>query len=66
MSAENCDTFELDVDRVEGYLTQTPAFIERGRAWTANLVTVLLVSGLLGSLPLYLIAVMLNQNLRRC
>jgi hypothetical protein len=62
MPGDNGESFELDVDKVEGYLTQTPAFIERGRARTANLVALLMVIGLLVSLPLYLLAVFLKPD----
>ena len=56
------ERFELDVDPVESFLRQTPAVIERGRAWTANLVAILLVLSLLLSLPLYMIALLLRPD----
>jgi hypothetical protein len=62
MPGENGESFELDLDLVEGFLSRTPAVIERGRARTANLVAILLVSGLLTSLPLYMIAVLCNPQ----
>jgi len=62
MPPESTESFKLDVDRVEDYLRQTPALIERRRAWTANLVAILLVVGLLISLPLYMIALMVKPD----
>src|SRR5437762_376719 len=54
--------FKLDLDPVEGFLSQTPAVIERGRARTANLVAILLVIGLLISLPLYMVALLCKPD----
>ncbi|MCI0743220.1 MAG: hypothetical protein L0Y72_29690 [Gemmataceae bacterium] len=62
MPGENGESFELDLDRVESYLSQTPAVIERGRARTANLVALLLITGLLISLPLYMAAILVNPD----
>jgi hypothetical protein len=56
------ESFELDVERVQSFLRQTPAVIERDRARTANLVALLLVSGVLISLPVYMIALLVRPD----
>jgi hypothetical protein len=62
MAGESNETFKLDVDHVESYFRQTSAVIDRGRAWTANLVAILLVAGLLLSLPLYILALLVKPE----
>jgi hypothetical protein len=62
MPLENAESFKLDLDRVDAYLNQTPALIERAKARTANLVSVLLVCGLVGSLPLYITALLAKPD----
>ena len=51
------EEFKLDVDPVEAYLQQTPALIDREKARTANLVAIILVSGVVAALPLHLLAI---------
>lgn len=56
---DNGDEFRLDIDAIDSYLKRTPAVIERQRARTANLVAVSLIAGVIGSLPLHLLALWL-------
>ena len=53
------DEFRLDIDPTDAYLKRTPADIERQRARTANTVAMLLIAGVIGSLPLHLLALWL-------
>ena len=55
----NGDEFPLDIDPIDPYLKRTPAIIERQRARTANVVALSLIAGVIGSLPLHLIALWL-------
>ena len=48
------EEIRLDTEPLDEFLKRTPAVIERQRAWTANLLAVLLVAGVLLSLPVYL------------
>lgn len=52
------EEIRLDTEPLEEFLKRTPALIERQKARTANLVALLLVIGVLASLPIYLLTVL--------
>jgi len=56
------EAFGLDIDPIDAYLRETPAVIERQRASTANIVAILLVVGVVASLPLHVLAVWLSPD----
>ena len=59
MPDERAEEFRLDVDPVENYLRRVPVEMERDRSKTANLVALLLVGGVVASLPCHLWALWL-------
>src|SRR3954451_1951823 len=63
MAEESTERFELDVEPSSRYVRHdVPAQIQRDRARTANLVTLVLVFGVVLSLPAYLAAAWLKPD----
>src|SRR5687767_4805651 len=56
MPDKSDESFQIDVEPVDQFLRHEQ-HLEREKAKTANLLALLLVGGVLGSLPIYLVAV---------
>lgn len=54
MNDQQSEPITLDVEPPDQFLHRVDAEISRGKARTANIVTILLVASLLASLPVYL------------
>jgi hypothetical protein len=63
MAEESTERFEMDFEPSERYYRQgIPALIKHARARTANLVALVLVVGLVLSLPAFLVAVLVKPE----
>jgi len=62
MGEDATERFEIDLEESDRYLRQVPAQIQHERARTANLVAIVLVFGVVLSLPVYLVAAWIKPD----
>ncbi len=58
MSHSVDEEIQLDTDSLGDYKKLTPAVIERHKARTANALAILLIAGVVASLPIHLLALL--------